>query len=345
MKVVIISPFYEKLNRGVERFTDSIAQEFNNKNVKCYIYTWEDDLKVNWNSNHLNVKIRRVPNFKYFKKIFAVFFYWIWLLIDRPHSIILNFLYHGERFLPKSFKYIYVLHSPADQIPHRYEYVKKYIPKFKYLKFVAVSDYVKELAIPFVGKKMITVIYNGVDLHKFKLKSSNSNPTFGIIRIVTFAALEERKGIQFMIKALSERNNRDFIYHIYGDGPYKNTLRDLISLYKLDECVSIISPVQDVEVKLLNYDIFCLLSKGEAFPLSPLEAIACGVPVLTSNYRPYNEFVNSNNGLMVDVEKIKDINHAIDILYLRKDFDLIRSSSLNFDWKIKIESYLQLIQF
>lgn len=345
MKIVIISPFFEKLNRGVERFTDSIAQEFNNQNVKCYIYTWQDDLKVSWDSYNLNIKIRKVPNIRYFKKIFAVFFYWFWLLIDRPNSVILNFLYHGERFLPKFLKYIYVLHSPADQIPVRYEYIKKHVRKFKHLNFVAVSEYVKELALPYVGDKMITVIYNGVDLKKFKLKDFEHYQTSQMIKIVTFSALEERKGMQYMIKALGERSNRDFIYHIYGDGPYKKTLMEIINFFNLEENVIIFNPIQNVESKMLDYDIFCLLSKGEAFPLAPLEAIACGIPVLTSNFRPYNEFVNSNNGLMVDVEKIKDINHAIDILYLRKDFDLIRSSSLNFDWKIKIESYLQLIQF
>ena len=343
MRIVIISPFYNKLTRGVERFTYTLASEFSKNNIECVLYTWSEKNPINWNTEKVNFKIRKVPYFRYFQKYIAVFFYRIWFLLDRPSTTILNFLYHGERFLPFNKQYLYVLHSPSDQIQNRYIYIEKYSKSFRKLRFVAVSNYVKKMALPYFQNNLIEVVYNGVDLDKFKPINLLRFKDKTNIKIVSFCALEERKGVQFLLNALGVRDKRDFVYHIYGEGPFKHELLNLISILNLNDYVKIFSPIENVEYTMNNYDLFCLLSKGEAFPLSPLEALSCGIPILTSSFSPFDEFVVDGIGKMVDVFNTNEINKAIDELIDFQDNSKIIQYSKLFDSKIQIQKYIKLL--
>ena len=173
-KLVIISPFQFTYRRGVERFTYSLANQLaRDFGISIYIYTWSSQNKIHWGNWHKNIKIRQTPSSKYFQKFWAIIFYRIWLLIDKPTKVIVNFLYHGEEYLIKNLEYFYVLHSPANLISSRYEYIKKNISNFLSLKFIAVSKYVKNEAINYIKDYPIKVIYNGVDTKKFSKKKKS----------------------------------------------------------------------------------------------------------------------------------------------------------------------------
>ena len=92
---------------------------------------------------------------------------------------------------------------------------------FKSLEIVAVSNFVKRESETIFPNHKINVIYNGINLNQFKLKKINYSPD---LKIVTLSALEKRKRIQNVILALNEIKNPNFIFHIYGDGPYKRKL-------------------------------------------------------------------------------------------------------------------------
>jgi len=329
MKIVIISPFQFNLRRGIERYTFSLANQFAREfDIQIIIYTWKSKNNIEWGRWHDNILIRRVPYSRYYQQFLAQFWYNLWIRIDKPKKVMLNFLYHGEISLPKNLDYYYVLHSPRSQIPERYDFISKHIIKYKKLQFIAVSNTVENEARKVLKYNSIMVIHNGVDINYFTPKSSYADKR--TLNLITLSALEERKGIQYIINALAFINDNSITYTVYGDGPYEHRLQELIRANKLTNCIKILPSSDNVNELLNEADVFCLLSKGEAFPLGPLEAMSCGLPVLVSNYPPYNEFVGSDVGIQVNRDSIDEIRSALSQFKSAKTRKKMGSSGRNF---------------
>ena len=187
----------------------------------------------------------------------------------------------------------YVLHSPASLIPHRYEYIQEKANKFNQLSFIAVSDFVKQDAIQYFGKMKIEVIYHGIDLNRFNHSTNYQNS--GKIKLLTISALEKWKGIQDLICILADDDLKNkFDYFIIGDGPYKHELIVVINNLNLSSTVHLLGSEDRIESLLPNYDIYCNLSDGEAFGLSLIEAMACGLPAIVYDIPPFDSLISSH---------------------------------------------------
>lgn len=345
MKIVIISPFQKIMPRGVERFTFSWANEMANQGHDVIIYVWKSKTNFSWGDLHNRVRLRECPNFKYYQRSWIGYYYNYLLRKDNPDRVYLNFLYHGELNLNKDFKYYYVLHSPASQIKNRYDYIKTHSKKFKDLTFVAVSKMVKREALPYLNHKRCEVIYNGVDLKLFKPYPKEQQASEPNLYLVTAAAFEERKGMQYMITALASYPHKEKIkYNIFGSGPMASELKRLITFYKLEKQVIINKPTNTINEVLPKNDVFVLLSTGEAFGLAVLEGMAAGLSVITSNYNPFPEFVNASFGYMVDREDVKQIHGVLDELLQKQKLNQLktnaRKSAEQFSWEKTVQLYL-----
>ena len=130
-RIVIICPYLFRLTRGIERFCISLSKAFADKGYDVVIYAWGTIKENSCGEIDKRIKIRKVPYCRWYQEKIAVLFYRWWLRQDNPKATILNFLYHGEISLPRKRKYLYILHSPASQIPGRYEFVKNHIEDFE----------------------------------------------------------------------------------------------------------------------------------------------------------------------------------------------------------------------
>ena len=116
------------MRRGVESFTYKLSNhlaEF--YNLKIIIYTWSNKDPINWGKWHNKIKIRKVPYSRYYQTLIAKIFYWFWNKLDRENKIICNFLWHGETAIFNKKKDAIIFHKTVSQIPHRYDFSKKYI--------------------------------------------------------------------------------------------------------------------------------------------------------------------------------------------------------------------------
>jgi glycosyltransferase involved in cell wall biosynthesis len=116
----------------------------------------------------------------------------------------------------------------------------------------------------------------------------------------------------------------------------------------LEGIVTLKGSVNNISDLLPTYDLFALPSKGEAFALSPIEAMACGLPILVSDLPPYPEFVTSGFGRMVNRDSVTEIQNFLTELIENKE-QLIQMSELavnesdKFSWDNIVNRYIDLI--
>jgi glycosyltransferase involved in cell wall biosynthesis len=151
-----------------------------------------------------------------------------------------------------------------------------------------------------VSRKKLKTIPNGIDLSRFlKLKSKNKNrQVLGCV-----ARLTEQKGIKYLIEALSILK---YVYNsetravIVGDGPLSAKLKTLAGKYSVEDRIEWIGAVDDPIEYYKKFDIFVLPSLWEGLPLVLIEAMASGVPVISTDTSGGLDIVKDHrNGLLV----------------------------------------------
>jgi glycosyltransferase involved in cell wall biosynthesis len=127
--------------------------------------------------------------------------------------------------------------------------------------------------------------------------------------LVSLAALEERKGAQWVIRALPRLlpEFRDLRYWVLGEGPHRAALEAEVARLGLQRHVALLGARKDVVRYLAAADIGCLLSYGEAYPIAMLEYLAMGLPVVTSRHPPFNDLVQPAWGAMVCESDLEEL--------------------------------------
>lgn len=135
---------------------------------------------------------------------------------------------------------------------------------------------------------------------------------------------------------------------IVGEGPEAETIDRYTYKFKLGEKVKNFGKIQDVQNVLRITDLFLLPSEQESFGLAALEAMACGVPVISSNAGGITEV--NKDGYSGFVSPIGDVESmAKNAIRLLKDEDLLlkfkkqaKNEALLFDNSKIIPKYKEL---
>jgi glycosyltransferase involved in cell wall biosynthesis len=145
----------------------------------------------------------------------------------------------------------------------------------------------------------IRVIYNGMDV---VLNPVGPVPDKDRFTIVSAGMLTKRKGFHILIEAVSllpSELHRKLRLYILGKGREEDSLKRFINERGMEEIVSLEGFCEPMEW-LGKADLFCLLSQNEGISNALLEAMAYGVPVLTTNAGGASEFITSReNGFLV----------------------------------------------
>jgi glycosyltransferase involved in cell wall biosynthesis len=134
----------------------------------------------------------------------------------------------------------------------------------------------------------VFVVPNGVDVFRFRpdLDSSAQREEIGLAdheRVVGIvAALRPEKQHALFLEAAAQVRRRvpGTRFLVIGDGPERLRLLALTHQLKLNDAVHFLGNRADVPEWLNLCDVFALSSRMEANPVSILEAMACGVPVV-----------------------------------------------------------------
>lgn len=142
-----------------------------------------------------------------------------------------------------------------------------------------------------------------------------ATPTLHPLTFISTGSLIHRKGFDLLPEAFSGVKNLpcDWRMLIIGGGKEKKRLQHQIDQMGLTEHILLVGQKSKDEIipLLQQADAFILPSRNENFSVAVLEALACGVPVISSICGGIKECINEQNGLLFEVDDIEGLRNAI----------------------------------
>ena len=128
--------------------------------------------------------------------------------------------------------------------------------------------------------------------------------------------LSPQKNFANLIQAFSMLDEKfsEYILEIYGDGPLREDLQDLVKKLNLQSKVSFMGSHKDVLYKINDTALFVMSSDYEGYPNALVEAMAIGLPVICTDFYSgtARELIqNMKNGLLVPVNDSQALAEAI----------------------------------
>ena len=177
-------------------------------------------------------------------------------------------------------------------------------------KIIAVSSFIKGDLIKNYGIKEsgVMVIYNPVDIEKINTLASEEI-SLQLIKeevpiIISVGRLSREKGHEFLLKAFAiMRKKVRMRLVILGEGEEERNLGKLSRNLGINNDVVLLGYDKNPYKYMKRASIFVLSSLYEGFPNVLIEAMACGTPVISTQYNPYpHEIIeHGKNGLLVPV--------------------------------------------
>ncbi|WP_340063254.1 glycosyltransferase [Ascidiimonas aurantiaca] len=126
------------------------------------------------------------------------------------------------------------------------------------------------------------VVYNPIELPKNTLVPSSIKNTEAPFKIINVGTLNTRKNQQMIIAAIAQLGTK-YELSVLGNGHLENDLKNQIITLQLEKQVFLKGRVKNVNTHLLASDCFVLSSFTEGFPNALLEAMAVGLPCISTN--------------------------------------------------------------
>lgn len=164
-------------------------------------------------------------------------------------------------------------------------------------------------------------------------------------RLVTTGTVCERKGQYIILEAMHRMNPevlKETHLTVMGIGADYNRLLVLTEEYGLKNNITFLGNVPNAEVQqhLCADNIFILMSRNEGLPISVLEAMRAGLPVISTKVDGIPEQVDERNGILID----PNIDQLVDILNKLPEFDwesLGKGSRFRFENEYTFERMLR----
>lgn len=135
--------------------------------------------------------------------------------------------------------------------------------------------------------------------------------------IINVGRLVEQKNQEMLINVFSKISNKykEYNLRIFGDGPLKGELQLQINNLGLENRVKLCGISNNIKMELEKAKIFVLCSNYEGMPNALIEAMALGLPVISTDCScggPRELIEENQNGILVNVEDEKMLQEALE---------------------------------
>ncbi|MGX6591113.1 glycosyltransferase family 4 protein [Cetobacterium ceti] len=317
--------FIEKFGYKVSIITfkkESLEKTFFNYNKKIKLYSGEQKISED-NNNFLNRILIKVKFFKSnIKKIQKI-------IDEIQPDIIVSINYNLSSLLKLKTKAIKIKekHGPRNlDFIEKKQGICKIKKKIKKLELMIYEEKKQKLDKYIILTKVdikywkykenIFVIPNTLTFETEK-KSSLENK-----KIISIGRYEKEKDYNALIDIwnIIEKKNKDWKLDIYGDGSLREILEIKIKKINLKN-IHLKEPIKNVKEELLKNSVYVSTSKYEGFGLAILEAMHCGLPIISFDCQsgPRELIRDGKNGYLIPQEDIN--SYANKLLELMNNFE------------------------
>lgn len=254
-------------------------------------------------------------------------------------------------FADKNIKHYFTVHSMGYRI---FVGLKKRIMRFFFKRGtivpIAICDTVKKSVCEEydLTEDQVLCVYNGVDTAKFLPKSDYFKGDK--VNYVSVGTLYGLKNHSMLIDAFSilKKTRSDVSLTIVGGGVLYDELSNQINSLNLENDIVLTGDSPNVADFLTAADVYCCPSKVEGLPITVLEAMSVGLPVITTPAGGvvdivkdgHNGFVVSHSNAEMMAEKMLELANNSDLL--KKMSEISRREAERYDIKFCTKGYEEI---
>lgn len=207
---------------------------------------------------------------------------------------------------------------------------------------ITVSQALARAVLAVQPNAKAVTIYNGVNFDLFRI----SNEKVTTPCLVFVGNLLRTKGVVELIEAFAGLPDQNLRLTLIGDGPARNLIQELLQKHGLQNRVSLLGRLPHSEVAriLPDYTALVLPSYSEGVPNVVVEALAAGLPVITTTVGGIPEVVKSDCGVLVPPRDVIKLQTAIaDVISREWNPEALRSSVANLTWEKNAVQVAELV--
>jgi glycosyltransferase involved in cell wall biosynthesis len=177
---------------------------------------------------------------------------------------------------------------------------------------VACSDGLKQRSLRFLPSANIDIIPNGIDLDKFH--PALSRELSGELKLLTVGRLSVTKRSEMLVEAVEilNKQGKNVRLTISGGGGLLEELKTLVEQKKLNDIINLTGRIETDKMPGVYgaHDMFVSASMQEGMSNAMLEAMASGLPIITTKCEGVEELI-SDNGVVVGTDSAESLAEAI----------------------------------
>lgn len=322
----------------------------------------------NWDPMDPQVIIHKIPAFTKNQYIYEASFSFLATLIHKFHKFDVTLAQPTRYFTPMVAEMQFVYKAWADYRRNNKlqltlgDVMNPLIEKYnieRVKEVITISDIVKQEVLKYykIPQEKIHVIHSGVDIKEFDPKhkskfSQEIKEKYSIkdeLVLLFIGNPFQRKGLQYLIEAMPLMNEKKVKLLILGrDDPRKYL--DVARKLKIEDKLIFVGLTKGVKKYYSTADLFVLPTLYEPFGLVITEAMASGLPVITSKIAGAAEIIeDSREGLLLkdpkNPEEIAEkINYLLDNNLLHKIGNNARKKIEKYTWKTTAKKMLEVFE-
>jgi UDP-glucose:(heptosyl)LPS alpha-1,3-glucosyltransferase len=205
----------------------------------------------------------------------------------------------------------------------------------KYSRIVAISDMIKMQMMDYynISENNIDVVYNGVDIHRFSPSHIGQG---GPLKILFSAGNFRLKGLSPLLSALGElaKETKSFQLLVMGRGR-KERYKAIIEKLNIQDCVTFLGERANPETVYQEAHILAHPTFYDACSLTTMEAMASGLPTITTKWNGASALISAEEGYVIDEPR----NTAALCDAIRNLFDKDKRQQMGEAARLKMEQY------
>lgn len=313
----------QKANYMIENYNYQITILSEIQNNKELFYNYNKKIRF----KTLNV-VEKGSRFYRWKEKIKYFFILKKMIENEKYDVIISTGFFLDRLIPFLNKITCTIreyHFSKNYYKYMNNYTKIRKNKIKLYQYINEKNYSffkKYIVLTEEDKKSwkisnIKVILNSLPFYPEEFSKCENK------KIISVGRLDSQKGYDILIDVwnIISKKYPDWILEIYGEGPERENLQNKINKLGLEKSFLLKGTVKNIQDKYLESSIYVMSSRYEGFGMVLVEAMVCGLPVISFNCPcgPKDIIKDNEDGFLVSFGDIKQMVEKIEELILNEE--------------------------